>query len=53
MVLLRIYVLTAHAGDQTQSIWISRSNGVLDRTSERRGLPFTLVKTGLKFWGLP
>jgi len=52
--LIHLYdYLTAHGGDQTEKIWISRLYTFRVGSIEWRGLPFTLVKTCLKFWGVP
>jgi len=56
---LSIFISISHArmycsrGDQTSNIWISRWNGIPVTSSVWWGLPFTPMKTCLKFWGLP
>ena len=42
-----------HGGDLAWSIWISRLDSFPVHSVEWRGLPFTPVKTCLKFWGFP
>jgi len=44
---------SAHGGDQTWNIWISRFNSFPVHSFEWRGLLFTSVKICLICWGLP
>jgi hypothetical protein len=45
--------VSAHGGDQTWKIWISRMESFPVYSFEWRGLPFTPVKTFLKSLGFP
>ena len=44
---------SAHGGDQTSNIWISRSIGFSDRSFVWRGLRIHTWKTCMRIWGLP
>jgi len=45
--------VSAHGGDETSNICISRLDSFSVHSFEWRGLLFTPVKNWLKFWGLP
>jgi len=45
--------ISAHGGDETSNIWISRSIGYCDRSFEWRGLRVHTWKTCMRIWGLP
>jgi len=47
------YKYPSHGGDQSEHMCISRLEDFPVHSFEYRGLPFTSVKTCLKFWGVP